>query len=107
MNFHFALPTASLLARVKGSRALILGCSTTVEETLFLEAKGCDVIIAQGYEAGGHLDMFITDSTASQSDTFSLLPQTVDAINIAVIAAEGIADGKGVAAAMLQSAEVV
>ncbi|SDQ31569.1 nitronate monooxygenase [Pseudovibrio sp. Tun.PSC04-5.I4] len=107
VSFHFGVPSEALLDRVKASGAVILGCATTVKEACFLEAKGCDAIIAQGYEAGGHRSMFLTDDIATQTSTFALVPQTVDAVNVPVIATGGIADGRGVAAAFLLGATAV
>jgi nitronate monooxygenase len=70
-----------------------------VKEAIWLEAKGVDAIVAQGVEAGGHRSMFLTDSIAEQPGTFALVPQVVDAVKVPVIAAGGIADGRGIAAA--------
>ena len=100
VSFHFGLPSAELLARVKASGAKVLSSATTVEEALWLEAHGADAIIAQGLEAGGHRGMFLTDELSSQLGTFALLPQIVQAVRLPVIAAGGIADAQGVRAAM-------
>jgi nitronate monooxygenase len=78
----------------------ILASATTVEEALWLEERGVDVIIAQGAEAGGHRGMFLTDDVATQVGTFALVPQIVRAVRRPVIAAGGIADGAGVRAAL-------
>ena len=99
VSFHFGLPSADLLARVKACGAVVLSSATTVEEACWLEANGCDAIIAQGYEAGGHRGMFLSDDVATQPGTLALVPQVVDAVKIPVIAAGGIADGRGIAAA--------
>lgn len=100
VSFHFGLPSAELLARVKVCGAKVLSSATTVEEALWLEANGADAIIAQGLEAGGHRGMFLTDELSSQLGTFALLPQIVQAVRLPVIAAGGIADAQGVRAAM-------
>ncbi len=100
VSFHFGLPPAPLLARAKGCGARILSSATTVEEACWLEAHGVDAVIAQGLEAGGHRGMFLTDDLTSQVGTFALLPQVVRAVKVPVIAAGGIADAEGVAAAM-------
>jgi nitronate monooxygenase len=100
VSFHFGLPPAGLLARVKAWGAKILSSATTVEEALWLEAHGADAVIAQGLEAGGHRGMFLTTEMSTQTGTLALVRQIVRAVNIPVIAAGGIADRQGVAAAL-------
>jgi len=100
VSFHFGLPSAELLARVRAWGSKILSSATTVEEARWLEAHGVDAIIAQGLEAGGHRGIFLSDDLTSQVGTMALLPQLVRAVKLPVIAAGGIADSKGVAAAM-------
>ena len=100
VSFHFGLPPADLLARVKSWRSKILSSATTVAEAIWLEAHGVDAVIAQGLEAGGHRGIFLSDDLSTQVGTFSLLPQVVRAVKVPVIAAGGIADAQGVAAAM-------
>ena len=104
VSFHFGLPDTSLLNRVKASGARILGCATTVEEARYLEEKGCDAIIAQGYEAGGHRGMFLSQNVTTQAGTIALVPQIVDAVSIPVIATGGISDGRGIAASFMLGA---
>jgi len=100
VSFHFGLPEPDLLERVRHWGAKILSSATTVDEALWLEAHGVDAIIAQGIEAGGHRGHFLSDDLNAQAGTFALLPQIVRAVKVPVIAAGGIADAKGVAAAM-------
>ncbi|HKS13600.1 MAG TPA: nitronate monooxygenase [Pseudomonas sp.] len=107
VSFHFGLPEADLLRRVKASGAKVISSATTVEEALWLEAHGCDAIIAMGYEAGGHRGMFLTESIHSQIGTFALVPQVVDAVKVPVIAAGGIGDHRGLAAALALGAAAV
>ena len=99
VSFHFGLPEQGLLARVKRVGCKMLSSATTVKEAIWLEENGADAIIAQGAEAGGHRGMFLTDDIAEQPGTFALVPQVVDAVHVPVIAAGGIADGRGIAAA--------
>jgi len=99
VSFHFGLPANDLLARVKATGCTVISSATTVKEAIWLEEHGADVIIAQGAEAGGHRGMFLTDNIAEQPGTFALVPQVVDAVRVPVIAAGGIADGRGIAAA--------
>jgi nitronate monooxygenase len=99
VSFHFGLPEQSLLARVKAAGCKVMASATTVREAIWLEEHGADVIIAQGAEAGGHRGMFLTDNIAEQPGTFALVPQVVDAVKVPVVAAGGIADGRGIAAA--------
>jgi len=100
VSFHFGLPAPDLLAQVKSWGAVVVSSATTVEEALWLQAHGADAIIAQGLEAGGHRGMFLSDDLTQQLGTWALLPQVVDAVRVPVIAAGGIADARGVAAAM-------
>jgi nitronate monooxygenase len=100
VSFHFGLPSAELLARVRTWGAKIISSATSIEEARWLEAQGVDAIIAQGLEAGGHRGIFLSDDLSTQIGTFALLPQIVQAVKLPVIAAGGIADAKGVAAAM-------
>jgi nitronate monooxygenase len=100
VSFHFGLPAPDLVARVKKSGATILSSATTVEEARWLEAHGVDAVIAQGVEAGGHRGMFLSDDLTTQAGTLALVPQIVQAVRVPVIAAGGIADAAGVAAAL-------
>ena len=100
VSFHFGLPSAELLARVKGWGSKVLSSATTVEEARWLAGHGVDAIIAQGLEAGGHRGNFLSADLDTQIGTFALLPQVVREVRLPVIAAGGIADAAGAAAAM-------
>ncbi len=100
VSFHFGLPAADLLARVKSWGSRVVSSATTVEEAVWLQAHGADAVIAQGLEAGGHRGMFLSTELGTQLGTFALLPQVVRAVQVPVIAAGGIADATGVRAAM-------
>ena len=100
VSFHFGLPAPELLARVRSWGAKVLSSATTVDEARWLEAHGADAIIAQGLEAGGHRGMFLSDDISTQVGTLALLPQIVQAVTVPVIAAGGIADANGIAAAL-------
>jgi nitronate monooxygenase len=104
VSFHFGLPSAELLARVRNCGSKIVSSATTVDEARWLEARGVDAIIAQGFEAGGHRGMFLSDDLTSQVGTLALVRQIVNAVQTPVIAAGGIADAKGVKAALVLGA---
>ncbi len=107
VSFHYGLPAPDLLAGVKAIGARVFSSATTAAEAVWLEQQGIDAIIAQGLEAGGHRGMFQSDDLTTQVGTFSLLPQIVQAVKLPVIAAGGIADANGVAAAIALGAAAV
>jgi nitronate monooxygenase len=107
VSFHFGLPAPDLLARVRRAGAQVWSSATTVAEARWLEAQGVDAIVAQGLEAGGHRGMFLDDDPTTQLGTMALLPQVVAAVRLPVIAAGGIADAAGVAAALRLGAAAV
>ncbi len=100
VSFHFGLPADELLQRVRRTGARILSSATTVEEAQWLERKGVDAIIAQGFEAGGHRGMFLTQDLDTQMGTLALVAQIVRVVKLPVIAAGGIADAAGVRSVM-------
>lgn len=107
VSFHFGLPEPALLEAVKALGAQVWASATTVEEGLWLQARGADAVIAQGLEAGGHRGHFLSDELSRQSGSFVLLPQLVQALRVPVIAAGGIADAAGVAAMLTLGAAAV
>jgi nitronate monooxygenase len=100
VSFHFGLPSAELVARVKSLGAQVWSSATTLDEALWLEARGVDAIIAQGVEAGGHRGIFLTDDLTAQPGTSALVSQIVANVKVPVIAAGGIANAVDVAAAL-------
>ncbi len=112
VSFHFGLPSPDLVERVRAAGAQVWSSATTVDEAVWLAARGVDAVIAQGLEAGGHRGVFLggDDATAlavSQVGTMALLPQVAAAVRVPVIAAGGIADAAGVAAALRLGAAAV
>ena len=107
VSFHFGLPPPDLLQRVKATGAFVLSSATTLDEARWLQQHGADAVIAQGLEAGGHRGHFLSDDLSRQQGTFALLPQLKAALRVPVVAAGGIADAAGVAAAMALGADAV
>ena len=107
VSFHYGLPEAALVARLKGAGCKVICSATTVAEARFLEAHGCDAVIAQGLEAGGHRGMFLSDDLDTQVGLFALLPQVVDAVKVPVIASGGIGDARSIVAAFALGAAAV
>ena len=107
VSFHFGLPAPELVARVSAAGCKVISSATTVAEARWLAENGCDAIIAQGFEAGGHRGMFLSDSLGSQMGTLSLVPQIADTVQVPVIAAGGIADVRGIVAAFALGASAV
>jgi nitronate monooxygenase len=107
VSFHFGLPEAALVRRVKAAGCIVLSSATTAEEARWLEQRGVDAVIAQGIEAGGHRGMFLSDDISAQPGTFALVPQIADAVKLPVIAAGAVSDARGIAAAFMLGASGV
>jgi nitronate monooxygenase len=107
VSFHFGLPAPELVDRVRRTGAIVMSSATIPAEAVWLEQHGCDVVIAQGAEAGGHRGMFLTTDVAAQPGTMALLPRVVDAVGVPVIAAGGLADGRAIAASFVLGAAAV
>ena len=100
VSFHFGLPAADALAAIREAGMRVLATATTVAEAQRLERDGVDAVVAQGAEAGGHRGSFLVKGDDGPVGTLALVPQVVDAVDVPVVAAGGIADGRQLAAAL-------
>jgi nitronate monooxygenase len=99
-SFVFGVPSAHVLERCRGAGITTLGAATTVAEAKLLADAGTDMIVATGFEAGGHRVSFLQEPEGCLTGTLALVPQVVDTVRVPVIAAGGLADGRGIAAAL-------
>ncbi len=106
-SFLYGIPAEEILVEAKRQSIATVGTATTVDEAKALEDAGVDIVVASGFEAGGHRGSFLKSSEDSLTGTISLVPQTVDAVRIPVVAAGGIADARGIKAALALGAEGV
>ncbi|MGG4168018.1 nitronate monooxygenase [Rossellomorea vietnamensis] len=106
-SFTFGIPSKEIMKELKKEGITVIGTATTVEEALINQECGVDLIVAQGSEAGGHRGTFLGTYEESMIGTFSLIPQVVDAVEVPVIAAGGVMDGRGVIAALALGAKGV
>jgi len=107
VSFHFGLPKAEWVQQLKTWGVQIWSSATTVQEAQWLEQQGVDAVIAQGLEAGGHRGMFLSEDLSTQMGTMALLPQTIKAVKLPVIAAGGISTAAAVSAAKALGASAV
>lgn len=107
LSTHFGAPGVEVMRELKAGGTKVISTATTIDEARQLEAAGVDAVIAQGSEAGGHRGTFAAPPGQADIGTMALVPQIVDAVSVPVIAAGGIMDGRGIAAALMLGASGV
>ena len=107
LSVVYGLPAPALIAAAHDAGIVVLGTATTVAEATALQSAGVDAIVASGAEAGGHRVSFLQPPEDSLIGLFALLPQVADAVTVPVVAAGGIADARGVRAALALGADAV
>ena len=106
-SFICGIPPQEILEECRAKHIVTIGTATTPEEGAALQEAGVDAVVASGFEAGGHRGSFLRAAEDSLTGTFSLVPQITDIVDVPVIAAGGIADARGVIAALALGAEAV
>lgn len=106
-SFVYGIPSSEILENCRRLGIKTVGAATTVDEAIALENAGVDAIVATGFEAGGHRVSFLRSAEDSLTGTFSLIPQVADHVKIPIIAAGGIADARGIKAALALGADAV
>jgi nitronate monooxygenase len=106
-SFVFGIPGPAVLRRCRELEIMTIATVTTVDEAIEAERAGVDAVVASGFEAGGHRISFLREAEDCLTGTMALIPQVVDAVRIPVIAAGGVADGRGIAAALCLGAQAV
>jgi nitronate monooxygenase len=106
-SFIYGIPPKEILDECRAKGIFTIGTATTVEEAVAIEKAGADIVVASGFEAGGHRGSFLRSAEESLAGTFSLVPQVADAVDIPVVAAGGIADARGIVAAFALGADGV
>ncbi len=107
LSFVFGVPSPHIIRACQDKGIITIGTATTVEEAILLQTRGIDIVVATGFEAGGHRVSFLKEPEDCLTGTFALVPQVADSLTIPVVAAGGIADARGVRAAMALGAQGV
>lgn len=106
-SFVYGIPSENILEECRRRNIVTIGTITTIDEAIAMENAGVDLIVATGFEAGGHRVSFLRSSEESLTGSFALIPTVTATVKIPVIAAGGIANARGIAAAMILGAQGV